>query len=98
MGNFIPSSITNSSLQNLIVNGKTLSNPLPYLTTSSCLQSSLKLLYVLAHLARVLHGLHSKITPHYHFPYHTFTFLTAAVNVVLSVHSGHLQPVCVREF
>ncbi|KAI0821144.1 hypothetical protein BC629DRAFT_1587454 [Irpex lacteus] len=44
MGNSLPSSITNSSLQNLVVNGQTLSNPLPFLTTSSSLQSSLKLL------------------------------------------------------
>ncbi|KAI0090689.1 hypothetical protein BDY19DRAFT_728537 [Irpex rosettiformis] len=44
MGNSLPSSVTNSSLQNLVVNGQTLTNPLPVLTTSQSLQSSLKLL------------------------------------------------------
>ncbi|KAI0338363.1 L domain-like protein [Trametopsis cervina] len=44
MGNSLPSSITSSSLQNLIVNGQTLANPLPSLTTSRSLGTSLKLL------------------------------------------------------
>ncbi|KAI0691490.1 hypothetical protein BC835DRAFT_1307454 [Cytidiella melzeri] len=44
MGNALPSSITSSSLQNIVVNGQTLSNPLPSLTSSQTLQSSLKLL------------------------------------------------------
>ncbi|EKM53372.1 uncharacterized protein PHACADRAFT_211070 [Phanerochaete carnosa HHB-10118-sp] len=44
MGNGLPSSITSSSLQNLIVNDQSLANPLSQLSSSSSLQTSLKLL------------------------------------------------------
>lgn len=44
MGDSLPSSITSSSLQNLIVNNQALANPLTQLTSSSSLQASLKLI------------------------------------------------------
>ncbi|KIP11338.1 hypothetical protein PHLGIDRAFT_124980 [Phlebiopsis gigantea 11061_1 CR5-6] len=44
MGNSLPSSITSSSLQNLITNGQSLTNPLSQLSQSTSLQGSLKLL------------------------------------------------------
>jgi len=44
MGNSLPSSISQTSLQNLIVNGQTLTNPLANLASSSSLRSSLKLI------------------------------------------------------
>ncbi|KAJ3553680.1 hypothetical protein NM688_g3481 [Phlebia brevispora] len=44
MGNNLPSSVTGSSLQNLIVNSQPLSNPLSALSSSQSLQSSMKLI------------------------------------------------------
>ncbi|TCD65564.1 hypothetical protein EIP91_002484 [Steccherinum ochraceum] len=44
MGNTLPNSLTGLSLQNLVVNGQALNNPLSDLTTSSTLQSSMKVL------------------------------------------------------
>ncbi|GJE91357.1 L domain-like protein [Phanerochaete sordida] len=44
MSTNLPSSITSSSLQNLIVNNQDLANALPQITSSSSLQASLKLL------------------------------------------------------